>query len=206
MNTLEMLLNYKLVAIIRNIEYKHIDFVLSSLVKAGVKAVEVTMNTPEFEKISYYISHKYKSQILLGAGTVLSPTDVVNAKKCGAQYIISPNVDIDVIKKTKELDLVSIPGAITPTEIMTAVNAGADIVKLFPIDGLGPDYVKAIKAPLDKIKMMAVAIPKEKINCYKNIGIYCYGNGAMILPNDLVKTEDNAIVSIIKEYLSEVES
>ena len=204
MDTIQKIRESKVIAIIRNIKYEDMDFVLKSLRTARITAVEVTMNTERYEDIFALINEKYSEDFVLGAGTVVTTEQVAIAKNCGAKYIISPNVDVNVIKATKEMGLVSIPGALTPSDIMTAVNAGADIVKLFPVDFLGANYVKALKGPINKVEMIAVGIPIDKIAEYKNAGIECYGNGAMILPIELIESHDDKIVDVISSYLSEV--
>ena len=94
--------------------------------------------------------------MFVGAGTVTSPELVEMTAKAGGSFIVSPDTDVMVIKKTRELNLVSMPGAMTPSEIKVAHEAGADFVKLFPIGNLGAGYLKAVKAPLSHIKMTAV--------------------------------------------------
>ena len=100
--------------------------------------------------------------MLVGAGTVTSVELVEMTHAAGGLFIISPNVNADVIRRTRELGMVSMPGALTPTDVMNAWEAGADIVKLFPISTFGPGYLKAIKAPISHIPMMAVGGVNEK--------------------------------------------
>jgi Entner-Doudoroff aldolase len=95
-------------------------------------------------------------EMLVGAGTVTSKELVYMAMNAGAQYIISPDADEEVIKATRQMGLVSLPGAYTPTEAKKAYNAGADFVKLFPATSLGTDYIKAVKAPLSNSKILVV--------------------------------------------------
>lgn len=100
--------------------------------------------------------------MLVGAGTVLNTKQVELTAQAGGSYIIAPNVDVNVIRRTVELGMVSMPGAMTPTEIVVAHDAGAEFVKLFPAANLGTDYVKAIRAPLSHIKLLAVGGVSEK--------------------------------------------
>ena len=107
----------------------------------------------------------------IGAGTVLSRQQVDAARQAGAQYIISPNVNLGVIERTKELGLVSMPGAMTPTEIMAAHDAGADFVKLFPATTLGFHYIKDIMAPISHVKLVATGgVTEENFGRYLSMG------------------------------------
>lgn len=107
----------------------------------------------------------------IGAGTVLTKEQVKAAKDAGARYIISPNVDVEIIKYTKELGLISIPGAMTPSEILTAHNAGADFVKLFPSGTLGFNYIKDILAPINHVKLIATGgVNEETLPEYLKLG------------------------------------
>ena len=108
------------------------------------------------------IAKAFEGRMLVGAGTVTTTHMVELTHKAGGLFIISPNVNTDVIRRTRELGMVSMPGALTPTDVVTAWEAGADIVKLFPISTFGPGYLKAIKAPLSHIPMMAVGGINEK--------------------------------------------
>ena len=104
----------------------------------------------------------FGERMLAGAGTVITAAQLELAKKAGALYIVSPNADPEIIKRTRELGLVSLPGAATPSECVIAHNAGADFIKLFPASDLGSNYLKAIKAPLSHIRFLAVGGVNEK--------------------------------------------
>jgi 2-dehydro-3-deoxyphosphogluconate aldolase/(4S)-4-hydroxy-2-oxoglutarate aldolase len=124
------------------------------------------------------VRQKYADRMLAGAGTVTTPELVELAAQAGAQYIISPDTDPEVIRKTRELGLVSMPGALTPSEIMTAHRAGADFVKLFPSANLGPAYVKAIRAPISHVKLLAVGgIDEHNISQFLAVGMVGAGVG-----------------------------
>jgi len=152
----------KLFAILRGVKRDQIVETARALSRGGVKFLEVTFNhdaphgieeTLEcLKRIRVALSEK----ICLGAGTVLTAEQVRFAADVGAQFIVSPNVDQNVIRATKDLAMVSLPGALTPTEILQAHNAGADMVKLFPGGSFGPDYVKAMGGPLKGIPLIVV--------------------------------------------------
>jgi len=161
-NTMERILKEKIVAIIRGIHSEYIIDTVQALVDGGIRCVEVTFNAKSAEasldtlvsirKIKEY----FGEEVSVGAGTVLTVKNVVDAYEAGAEFMISPNTNEEVIKKSKELGVVSIPGAVTPTEIITAYEMGADIVKLFPAATLGLGYIKAITGPINHIPLTAV--------------------------------------------------
>ena len=122
------------------------------------------------------LSREFGDRMYIGAGTVLKKEQVDITKQAGGSFIISPNTDTDIIRYTKEQGLVSVPGAFTPTEIITAHNAGADLIKLFPGSHIDTEYIKAVRTPLPHLKMLAVGgVTVEKIPGYIDVGICGFG-------------------------------
>ena len=158
----------KIVAIVRGIEPEKCLKVAQALYDGGIRMMEITYdqrNPDSWETTAASIGEiakAFEGRMLVGAGTVTTTHMVELTHKAGGLFIISPNVNTDVIRRTRELGMVSMPGALTPTDVVTAWEAGADIVKLFPISTFGPGYLKAIKAPLSHIPMMAVGGINEK--------------------------------------------
>lgn len=152
----------KIIAIARGIPSSKITSLAAALEQGGVTCIEVTFDQSSPEKAQDTLAAirtlraGMAGRICVGAGTVMTPEQVRQAAEAGAEYMISPNVDKEVIQETKRLDKVSIPGAMTPTEAAFACKCGADIVKLFPAGLLGAAYVKALKAPLKHIPVIAV--------------------------------------------------
>lgn len=165
---LEWIEREKVVAIVRGVEPEQCRAVAQALYSGGIRLMEITYNqkAPETWQATAdaigALAKEYEGRMFVGAGTVTSPELVEMTAKAGGAFIISPDTDVDVIRKTRELGLVSMPGAMTPSEIKTAHNAGADFVKLFPVGNLGASYLKAVKAPLSHIKMMAVGGVNEE--------------------------------------------
>lgn len=194
MTTLETIGKYKLVAICRSVTAGDIPALCDALIKGGIHLVEVTFdhtseegmhNTLECIKA---IQSGYADKLCVGAGTVLSASEVEQAAQAGANYIISPNVNINVISKTKELGLVSIPGAMTPTEAEMAVESGADLVKLFPAAALGIAYFKAIISPLKHIKFVPTGgITPENVPEFMKLGAVGFGIGGNLINAKQVK-------------------
>ena len=158
----------KIIAIVRGAEPEQFEAVATALYDGGMRLMEITYDQKNPESWQGTadaigrLAKEYAGRMYVGAGTVTSPELVEMTAKAGGAFIISPDTDVAVIKKARELGLVSMPGAMTPTEIKAAHNAGADFVKLFPIGNLGAGYLKAIRAPLSHIKMTAVGGVNEE--------------------------------------------
>lgn len=152
----------KIIVIIRGVSSDKILPVAQALYDGGIRMIEVTFDQKDVEKQKETvecirkIAKHFQGKVSVGAGTVTSTKLVEMAAEAGAQYIISPDTNEAVIRRTRELGLVSMPGALTPTEVMNAHHWGADFVKLFPVGNLGAGYVKAVKAPLNHVKLLAV--------------------------------------------------
>ncbi len=128
--------------------------VAQAIGRGGIGAVEITMTTPGALDVIGACAKRLGNEILLGAGTVLDTETARAAILAGAEYIVTPTLNPEVIKLCRRYDKVIIPGALTPTEILTAWESGADIVKVFPATAVGPRYFKDVKAPLPQIDLM----------------------------------------------------
>ncbi len=212
-STIDRILKEKIIVIVRGIgSDKLLDFAEAAY-KGGIRLLECTYDatgsTPD-ETIAANIEMLAKyfgDRMLIGAGTVLSEKQVELTKNAGGKFIISPDTCPEVIRKTKELDLVSIPGAFTPSEAVIAHKAGADFVKLFPITSMGPKYLKDIKAPLSHIKFLAVGgINADNITEYLSAGAYGVGIGSDIANKKLIEANDfDAIEKTARRYVEKTE-
>ncbi len=161
MNTLDFISENKVICICRRLYGEDLMKLATALNEGGVKLIEVTFDQADPDCIARTgesiraLNKRFGEKMMFGAGTVLTVEQVKAAAEAGARYIISPNVDPDVIACTKELGLVSIPGAMTPSEILEAHKLGADIVKLFPSGYLGFGYIKDILGPISHVKLCA---------------------------------------------------
>lgn len=159
---IQKVLDKKIIAIIRGMEPEVCLKLAEAYYAGGIELIEVTFNQAkpeEFQKTTdaiRAIREKFEGKVMVGAGTVLTQEQLRMAAQAGAQYIISPNCDVEIIKKTVELGLVSMPGVMTPSEAVAAYQAGASFVKVFPIGDLGASYLKAMRAPLSHIPFLAV--------------------------------------------------
>lgn len=189
------------VAILRGITNAEVIPVCDTLYEAGIRVMEIPLNSPDAVKSIAIAAEHCKGKMAVGAGTVLTVEDVNNVRNAGGTFIISPNTDTDVIRETKRLGMLSIPGFFTATEGFAAVKAGADYLKLFPAC-LGPSYVKDLKAVI-KAPIMAVGgvnagnIPEfMKVCCGVGIGSALYKAGKS--PEDIRKDAE-AIFHAVKQ-------
>lgn len=208
MNHLDFIRENKVIAIVRGIPSGSIAALAEAIVKGGLRCMEVTFDhssekgIEETLKSIEILSRDFQGELLAGAGTVLTPKQAEQAAAAGAEYMISPNVNVEVIKKTKELGKISIPGALTPSEIVTAYEAGADIVKLFPAAVFGPAYFKAVKAPLKHIPVTAVGgISPENIADFLAAGAVGAGvGGNLVSPKLVAEGRFDEITEIARSY------
>jgi len=199
----------KIIVIVRGVEKEKLIPLGEAMYDGGIRLLEVTydatgkVSTSETAERINMLAEHFKGRMLIGAGTVLSIEQVEATKKAGGAFIISPNTDEGVIGKTVELDMVSMPGALTPTEAVNAHNAGADFVKLFPAGDLGAGYVKAIKAPLSHIKFTAVGgINDTNMKDYIKAGASGFGVGTNIVDKKLLEKDDYlGITELAKKYV-----
>jgi 2-dehydro-3-deoxyphosphogluconate aldolase/(4S)-4-hydroxy-2-oxoglutarate aldolase len=193
MDTLQHILQHKLVAIIRGPQPADVLRIAEALYQGGVRTLEVTMNSPGALDVIEQLSETMHGKLLLGAGTVLTQEEA--SVKAGARFIISPNVDVETIKSTKQLGAISIPGAYTATEIVLAHKSGADIVKVFPA-AANPAYIKDLRGPLPHIRLMPTGgITIENIGAFKKAGAVAYGIGSALV---------DARQEVTEEYLNQL--
>ncbi len=188
MSALSYLLRHQIVAIIRGMQLQDAISLANALHSGGIDILEITLNSPNAIAVIEQLSDVYKDKMLIGAGTVLSDKEAKQAIAAGAQFIISPSLDTEVIKATRDAGMVSIPGAFTPTEIVTAYKSGADIVKVFPVPNA--DYIKSILAPLNHIPLMPTGgINAGNIKDYQKAGAAAFGIGSWLVNNKETVTE-----------------
>lgn len=200
----------KLIVIVREVEREKLIPLAEAMYEGGVRLLEVTysangaVSDENTAKNIRMLCEHFGDRMYIGAGTVITPKQVKLTKDAGGKFIISPDIYQKVIKKTKKLDMVSIPGALTATEIQAAHRIGADFVKLFPINNLGTDYVKAVKAPLSHIRLLAVGgVNLNNMKDYLKAGVCGFGVGSNIINKKMLDEGDYAgITSLAKEYVA----
>jgi 2-dehydro-3-deoxyphosphogluconate aldolase/(4S)-4-hydroxy-2-oxoglutarate aldolase len=205
-----LLENEKLIVILRNIPQERFRDTVNAMVDGGVRFMEITFDHSSSgghlaTANAISLLNEYSQGIVqVGAGTVLTPEQAELAAMAGAQYIISPNSDRMVIEKTKELGLISIPGALTPSEIVQAYHWGADYVKIFPMADLGVSYLKSLKTPLSHIPMLAVGgINVKNFMDYIHAGAAGIGVGSGIADMTLImQGKYREITCLAQKYTS----
>lgn len=202
----------KIIAIVRGVEPKKLVPLAKALYDGGIRLMEITysadgsVSDEETAAAVGALANEFDGRMYIGSGTVLTREQVKRTYDVGGRFIISPNTDAEVIRYTKELGMVSIPGALTPSEAEAANRAGADFVKLFPVTSMGTSYVKAIAAPLSHIKFLAVGgITPENIGEYLDIGVCGFGIGSNIINKEYIAEENyEKITASAKEYVMAV--
>jgi len=179
MTVLDKILHNRIVAIIRGADPADMLRIADALQLGGVNILEVTLNSPNALQVINALAGKMEN-MLIGAGTVLSAADAKASIEAGAKFIISPNVNVETIVATKKLGIVSIPGAYTATEVVTAHSSGGDIIKIFP--ATNAEYIKVLRGPLSHIPMMPTGgITSENVSGFKETGAVAFGIGTSLV-------------------------
>lgn len=210
----ELMLSSKLIVIARRLPIEKIADAVSALRLGGVRLLETTYDHTLDDPIRANCSmisrlvKEFGSDMYFGAGTVLTVDEVRAACDAGARYIVSPNCNPAVIEETKRLGLVSIPGAMTPTEVESAYTHGGDIIKLFPADDLGYHYIRNILAPLAHIPLLASGgVNPQTIPEFFKAGIKVVATGISILKPELVGSNDwKAIEDLARQHVDAIEA
>ncbi|UOQ94549.1 bifunctional 4-hydroxy-2-oxoglutarate aldolase/2-dehydro-3-deoxy-phosphogluconate aldolase [Halobacillus shinanisalinarum] len=180
--TLQRMMEHNLVAVIRGAEGEDVLSIARALQEGGVHILEITADTPEVEGLIRKVNEEFGDQMIVGAGTVLDPETARAAIMAGARFIFSPTVNRETIRLTKRYGVVSIPGALTPTEILTAYEHGADLIKVFPAGAMGPSYMKDIHGPLPHIPLMPTGgVDLSNIREYFEKGAVAAGLGSALV-------------------------
>ena len=210
--TIDLIQETKLITIVRGLEPHALRNLAQALLDGGVRMIEITFsqNEPDSWKETAegirQLSSFFPGKLLVGAGTVMSLEQLSMAFDAGAQYIISPNVDEEIINHTRKLSLVSLPGAMTATEIVIAYKAGADMVKVFPVGTLGPGYIKSVRGPLSNIPLLAVGgINEQNAGDYIKAGAMGVGVGGNLVNKQWIANgEFDKITTLAKLYVQAV--
>jgi 2-dehydro-3-deoxyphosphogluconate aldolase / (4S)-4-hydroxy-2-oxoglutarate aldolase len=187
----------KIIAIIRAESKENLLSASEVIYKGGIKAIEITITTPNAFKIIEETKNKFKNEIIFGAGTVLDPETARIAILSGADYIVTPTLNIKTIKMCNRYDIPIICGSFTPTEMLTAWENGADYIKLFPANLSGPDFIKSILAPLPHLKIIAVGgVDITNISTFIKNGAVAVGIGSSLINQKILN--ENKMDELIK--------
>ena len=181
MTTLSQILESKIVAIIRGADPNDVLKIINALFEGGIRVLEITLNSPKALPVIEEAAKEVGDKMLVGAGTVMDAETARAALLAGAKFIISPSLNIETIEMTKRYGAVSIPGAFTATEIVTAYVNGADVIKVFPAS-IGIQYFKDLRGPLPHIPMMPTGgINLENIIEFQKAGAVAFGIGSALV-------------------------
>jgi 2-dehydro-3-deoxyphosphogluconate aldolase/(4S)-4-hydroxy-2-oxoglutarate aldolase len=206
-NSLERVLDSGIVAVIRAPRGDLLADVAEALLAGGVEVMEVTFTVPRALQVLEQVADRIGDKILLGAGTVLDTETARAAMLAGAEFLVSPTVNLDVIRLCRRYDKAVMPGAFTPTEVLTAWEAGADIVKIFPSDVTGPQYIKALRGPLPQVRMMPTGgVNLETAAAFLRAGACALGiGGSLVEPKAVASGDLKRIESLAKQYVQIVQ-
>lgn len=197
--------NIGLIAVLRGITPNDVIPVCTSILNAGWRAIEITLNSPNAYESLEILKLHFKGKCLVGAGTVLTVDDVKKIANIGLDFIISPNMNPSIIRATKDHNLISIPGVFTPSEAFDALDAGADALKIFPGESIKPAFIKAIRAvlPMQTPIYVTGGIDKNNMQEFLQAGVNGFGIGGSIYkPNmNIDMIEHNA--KILLRHFSE---
>lgn len=204
-NVLQRLMQSGVVAVVRADNSEQAIKITDACMKGGIAAIEITFTIPGAAKVIEDLRKVYSSdQMIIGAGTVLDPETARIAILAGAQYIVSPSLNLDTVKLCNRYQVPVMPGAMTIAEVIAAMEAGADIVKVFPGDAFGPSFIKAIKGPLPQAPLMPTGgVNLENVGEWIKAGCVAVGIGGNLTAG--AKTGDyQSIEDIAKQFIAKV--
>jgi 2-dehydro-3-deoxyphosphogluconate aldolase / (4S)-4-hydroxy-2-oxoglutarate aldolase len=203
---LHQVLDCGIVAVVRSPDAQQLVEVARALADGGVTVIEITMSVPSALDVLREVRHALGERILLGAGTVLDPETARAVLLAGAEYVVAPTVNLDVIRLCQRYDKLVMPGAFTPTEILAAWEAGADIVKVFPADVVGPAFFKALRGPLPQIRLMPTGgVDLNTAADFLKAGACCLGiGGHLVEPRAVAERNFDRIRDLARQYVAVV--
>ncbi len=188
---LKRLIDGRVIAVVRLNSGDQLIQVAQALKDGGITAIEFTIPTPGALDMIKQASAHFGDEVIMGAGTVLDPETARAAILAGAQFIVTPALNLKTIELCHRYGKPIVPGALTPTEILSAWEAGADMVKLFPADAMGPAYIKAVLAPLPQIRLAPTGgISSDNAAKYLQAGATALGVGGRLVDKDAVARRD----------------
>jgi 2-dehydro-3-deoxyphosphogluconate aldolase/(4S)-4-hydroxy-2-oxoglutarate aldolase len=203
---LQQVLDCGIVAVVRSPDSQKLVDTARALADGGVNVVEITMSVPDALDVVRQVRQALGDRLLLGAGTILDAESCRVAILAGAEYIVAPTLNLDVIRQCRRYNKLVMPGALTPTEILAAWEAGADIVKVFPADVVGPSFFKALRGPLPQIRLMPTGgVDLTTAAAFLKAGACCLGvGGQLVEPRAVAEGNFDRIRELAKQYVAVV--
>lgn len=189
MNFKEAFAKNPIIGVLRGIERKNCTDTMEAAIKGGITCIEITMNTPDALSLINLASVYFKGKCCIGAGTVLTKEQCEKSHEAGAQFIVTPNTQREIIDYCKTAELSIIAGAFTPTEVYDAWKYGASLIKIFPVDRIGGhEYIRELRGPFDKIPLVAFGgVTVDKVDDYFRAGVNGIGLGNRLFNPEWIK-------------------
>lgn len=202
----QQMLDSGVVAVIRAQSKEQLKDIAAALIEGGVPSIEVTMSTPKAIAGIEALADALGDKAIVGVGTVLDAPTARDAIAAGAQFVVSPVTDPEVIATTRRYGKISVPGAFTPTEILRAWTLGADVVKVFPSTSLGPTFFKDVLAPLPQVRLTPTGgVDLKNAGDWIKAGAACIGVGSALVTRDAMSKGDwGAITANAKAFVQAV--
>ncbi len=192
---IQRILDKKVFAVLRLQYTEEIERVVDAIVRGGISIIEITMNSKNAEECIYRVGKAFPD-CLIGAGTVIGVEAATKAIESGAKFLVSPVTDLDMLAVANEVGVVSMAGALTPTEAWQASQAGSDFVKLFPLAGLGPQYIRSIRGPLPHIRFVPTnGVTAENVTEWFEAGASAVGIGTPLVSDRDLEVGDLNIIT-----------
>jgi len=189
--TLERLADAGIIATLRAPSAQGAIDACAALIDGGITAIEITYTTPDVPAVLTSLAASHGDRVVLGAGTVLDPAEATAAIEAGARFIVSPGIDDFVVAATRDAGVLSVAGALTPTEVMRARRLGVDIVKLFPGSLGGPGYLKALRGPFPHLRFVPTGgVSATNLGEWRAAGAYAVGAGSELCSADSIARAD----------------
>ncbi len=193
-SVINRILDERAFAVLRLKRTEHIEPIVEALLRGGIRIIEITLNSRKAEEAIYRISKDFPA-VLVGAGTVLGVEAATKAIESGAKFLVSPVTDLDMLAVAHEVDMVTMAGALTPTEAWQAWQSGSDFVKLFPMSGLGPGYLRSMRGPFPQIRFVPTnGVTTENVAEWFQAGAVAVGVGTPLVSDDDIEAEHFSLI------------
>lgn len=196
MSTPKRLRQARVIAVIRGVSADAAVDVSRAVIAGGVHGIEITFTTPDAGRAISELHDEYGDEIVLGAGTITRPQQAVEAARCGAEFLVSPGFDLELVRAMQATGLAVLPGALTPSEVMAVASAGLDLCKLFPGSLGGPGYLESLRAPFPAMQFIPTGgVSPENLDAWLAAGAFAAGVGASLAPSRLDNDDQRAAVT-----------
>ncbi|HEX4487848.1 MAG TPA: bifunctional 4-hydroxy-2-oxoglutarate aldolase/2-dehydro-3-deoxy-phosphogluconate aldolase [Terriglobales bacterium] len=185
------------IPVIRVSSYEHAICAIEGIMAGGINIAEITLTVPNAVSIIKELSTRYGDDLLVGAGTVLDTESCRAALDAGAEFIVSPALDVEVVKLARQHGKITMPGALTPTEVLAAWKSGADFVKVFPCNSVGgPSYIRSLKGPFPQIEFVVTgSVTVENVSQFIAAGVTAVGVGESVISKRTLDANDAAAIA-----------